>query len=158
MSVIEASRPRPRAATAWSAWSALLLLLAACTIPITYHDPVTYERLCDLKVECLDVVERLAAGGSGSAGDAALATTVHEARLGVRKLVAREEGKGADNADTTKQVKLLQSLFEDDLEEFRKGDVAGRLGPKYAQEARKELAEAFDIAIATEALKNKKGG
>jgi hypothetical protein len=152
MVVLESSRPRPRVV---STWSALLLLLAACAIPITYRDQVTYDRLCDLKVECLDVVERLAGIG---AVDASLATTIHEARLGVRKLVVRETGKGDDNADTTKQVQLIQSLFEDDLDEFRKGDVARRLGPKYAEEARKELADAFDVAIATEALKNKKGG
>jgi hypothetical protein len=131
---------------------ASVLLLAACTIPVTTYDAVTFDRLCDLKVECLDVLERL---GTSPSVDRDAAAEIHRVRLGVRKLVTREESKGSDNAETTAQMKKLQELFEDDLTEFFQGNVDGRLGTGYAAEARRELAEAFDIAIATEALKNK---
>jgi hypothetical protein len=129
--------------------------LAACAIPVTMHDPVTFERLCDLKVECLDLLDRLE---RAARLDERTAEEVHRARLGVRKLVEREAAKGGDNAETTAQIRKIQELFEDDLDEFLRGDLTGRLGAGYAAQARSQLAQAFDIAIATEALKNREGG
>jgi len=136
-----------------AAWPSLLLALAACAIPITFRDPVTYERLCDLKVECLDVLER-----ADGAFRAETAEEVHRARLGLKKLLARELGKGESNAETAAQIQKLLELFSDQVEELARGDVAARLGPGYAAAARGQLAEAFDIAIETEALKNREGG
>src|SRR5262245_6780972 len=157
MPLIDPRTVRPHA-TGWLAtlrWLlASLLVLQACSIPVTMHDPVTFERLCDLKVDCLQLVDRLA---RISNGDAAAAAEVHRVRLGVRKLVARESAKGSDNEETTKQITKIQELFEDDLEEFFQGNVDGRLGAGYAAQSRAQLGEAFDIAISTEALKNKKG-
>jgi hypothetical protein len=141
-----------RAATRLAPLSLIALLaLAACAIPLAFHDPFAYQRLCDLKIECLDVVERAERGS----WNGALAGDAHAARLGLRKLIEYELGQGAGNAETAKQVVDVYGLFADDLDEFTQGDVAGRLGPGYAAEAKRQLSEAFDIAIHTEAAKNR---
>ncbi len=66
----------------------------------------------------------------------------------------KEKGKGKANNDTIKQLDKIQGLLNDDIKDYRENGNAA-LGPKYFQEAAKTLGQTFDIAIATENLKNK---
>ena len=126
-----------------SAW------LTSCAIPISYHDAATYKNLTDLKAEAVMLVETF--DTKPFAGNE---TAIADITLKFRKAYEYEKGKGIANNDTLKQFDEIQKLLNADIAECRENGNAA-LGPKYFREAAVVLGQAFDIAIATENMKNK---
>ena len=126
-----------------SAW------LTGCSIPITYHDAATYKNLTDLKAETMMLVETF--DTKPFAGNEA---AIADITLKFRKAYEYEKGKGKPNSDTMKQFDEIWKLLNDDISEYRANGNA-TLGPRYFSEAAAVLGQAFDIAIATENLKNR---
>jgi len=123
--------------------------LTGCAIPITYHDAATYKNLTDLKAEVMMLVETFDAKPF-AANEAAIA----DITLKFRKAYEYEKGKGKPNSDTMRQFDEIWKLLNEDITDYRASGTAV-LGPKYFREAAVVLGQAFDIAIATENLKNK---
>lgn len=134
----------------WRAIAALWLavLAAACTIPISYYDSTTYRTLTDLKVDATELI-----GSFDSATVRASEPAIGGTRNRLLKAVEYEKGKGKDNNDTAKQLGLILEMYDRDIALYRSS------GPNPRQSTYRELAiqlgQAFDIAIATEASKNK---
>jgi len=128
----------------------LLLTLLGCSgIPISYYDVTTYTQLTALKAETTLLVESF---DTKSVNDNQGA--IDKITLNLRKAYEYELGKGEPNSDTIKQLKKIQGLFEDDVKDYKENTPLV-LGEKYFREASVVLGQAFDIAIATENLKNK---
>jgi hypothetical protein len=123
--------------------------LTGCAIPITYHDAATYKNLTDLKAEVVMLVETFDA--KPFAGNEA---AIVDITLKFRKAYEYEKGKGKPNSDTMRQFDEIWKLMNGDITDYRENGNA-TLGPKYFREAAVVLGQAFDIAIATENLKNK---
>ena len=125
------------------------ICLTSCAIPIIYHDAATYKNLTDLKAEAVILVETFDTKPF-SANEAAVA----DITLKFRKAYEYEKGKGIVNNDTLKQFDEIWKLLNGDIADYRENGNA-TLGQKYFREAAVVLGQAFDIAIATENLKNK---
>jgi hypothetical protein len=123
--------------------------LISCSIPITYHDAATYKNLTDLKAEAVMLVETF--DTKPFAGNEA---AIADITLKFRKAYEYEKGKGKPNNDTLKQFDEVWKLLNGDIADYRENGNA-TLGAKYFREAAMVLGQAFDIAIATENLKNK---
>lgn len=123
--------------------------LTSCAIPISYRDAVTYKNLTDLKAEAMTLVETF-----DTRPVAQNEAAIENVTLEFRKALEYEKGKGKSNNDTIEQLNKIQGLLNDDIKDYRENGNA-TLGPKYFQEAAKTLGQAFDIAIATENLKNR---
>jgi len=124
-------------------------LFTSCAVPITYHDITTYKNLTDLKAESMMLVETFDTK-SFAVNEAAIV----DLALKFRKAYEYEKGKGIANNDTLKQFDEIRKLLNADVAEYREKGRA-KLGPKYFSEAALVLGQAFDIAIASENLKNK---
>jgi len=124
-------------------------LLTSCAIPITYHDATTYKNLTDLKAETMMLFETF--DTKPFAGKEA---AIVDLALKFRKAYEYEKGKGIASNDTLKQFDEIRELLSAYVADYRKKGRA-TLGPKYFSEAAVVLGQAFDIAIATENLKNK---
>lgn len=128
----------------------LLLTLLGCSgIPISYYDVTTYTQLTALKAETTLLVESF---DTKSVNDNQGA--IDKITLNLRKAYEYELGKGKPNSDTIKQLEKIQGLFDDDVKDYKENGPLV-LGEKYFREASIVLGQAFDIAIATENLKNK---
>lgn len=128
----------------------LLLILSGCSgIPISYYDATTYTQLTALKAEITLLVESFDTKSISDNED-----NIAKVTLSLRKAYEYEFGKGKPNSDTTKQFKKIMKLFDDDVKDYRENGPK-ELGNKYFSEASVVLGQAFDIAIATENLKNK---
>ena len=123
--------------------------MTGCAIPISYHDATTYKNLTDLKAETMMLFETFDTKPYSS-NEAAII----DLALKFRKAYEYEKGKGNANSKTMQQFEELQKLLNADVADYRSKGRA-KLGPKYFQQAAVVLGHAFDIAIATENLKNK---
>jgi len=124
-------------------------LLTSCAIPLTYHDTTTYKNLTDLKAETMMLFETF--DTKPYAGNEA---AIVDLALKFRKAYEYEKGKGNANSKTMQQFNEIQKLLNADVADYQENRGA-KLGPKYFQQAAVVLGQAFDIAIATENLKNK---
>jgi len=124
----------------------LLVALTGC-VPISYYDSTTYSHLTSLKAETTILVESFDTKTISENEE-----KIEKVTLNLQKAYEYDKGKGKDNSDTTKQFKLIIEMFNEDVSDYKKGE---KLGDKYYTEAAKALGDAFDIAIATENLKNK---
>ena len=128
----------------------LLLTLFGCSgVPISYYDATTYSQLTSLKAEATFLVESFDTKPVGQNLGA-----IDKVTLDFRKAYEYEYGKGNPNSDTAKQCKIIQGLFDSDVKDYKE-DGPQVLGKNYFREASVVLGQAFDIAIATENLKNK---
>lgn len=128
----------------------LLLTLFACSgIPISYYDATTYSQLTSLKAEATYLVESF-----DTKPVAQNQAAIDKVMMDFRKAYEYEYGKGNPNSDTTEQFKIIQGLFDSDVKDYKEA-APQELGKNYFQEASVVLGQAFDIAIATENLKNK---
>lgn len=128
----------------------LFLSVSGCSgIPISYYDATTYTQLTSLKAETTTLV---ASFDTKKVSDNE--SKIEQTTLNLRKAYEYEKGKGDPNSDTTKQFEKIEQLFDSDIKEYREGGP-NSLGVKYFREAAIVLGQAFDIAIATENLKNK---
>ena len=126
-----------------------LLALAACAVPISYYDATTYSHLTSLKAETMMLVESFDQKPYDKNAEKIDATT-----LNLRKAHEYEKGKGEPNSDTARQLEKIVALYSEKIVDYRESGP-GKLGARYFQESATVLGQAFDIAIATENLKNK---
>ena len=142
-------RPIPRKPTTLVvAFLYLFLALSACASFLgfpTYYDQTTYKNLTDLKPEILFLYDTFATDSMDEAKIAA-------ARLKLAQIYEYEKGKGEKNRETREQLELLQQMFERHIGDRVKG---GKWTPAHVRNQKTNLAEAFDLAIATERVKNK---
>jgi len=124
-------------------------LLSSCSIPLSYHDAITYKNLTDLKAEAMTLVETF-----DTKPVAQNEAAIENVTLEFRKALEYEKGKGKSNNDTVEQLNKIQGLLNEDIKDYRENGNA-TLGPKYFREAAVVLGQAFDKAIETENLKNK---
>lgn len=128
---------------------AVFTVQGCVSIPISYYDATTYTQLTSLKAEITTLVESF---DTKKTADNEL--KIEKTSLDFRKAYEYEKGKGEPNNDTTKQFEKIRSLYEQDVNDY-KNTKHGELGPKYFSESAVVLGQAFDIAIATENIKNK---
>jgi len=128
----------------------LLLTLSGCSsIPVSYYDATTYAQLTALKAEATFLVESFDQKPASDNQD-----EINKVTLSFRKIYEYEKGKGKSNSDTIKQFEKIQNLFNYDVKNYMESGHQS-LGRNYFREASVILGKAFDIAIATENLKNK---
>lgn len=128
----------------------ILLALSACSgIPISYYDSTTYTQLTALKAETTLLVESFDKKPVTENED-----KIEKVTLNLRKAYEYEFGKGKPNSDTSRQFKKIIGLFDEDIRDYHENGPQS-LGRKYFSEASVVLGQAFDIAIATENLKNR---
>jgi hypothetical protein len=123
--------------------------LTSCSIPLSYRDAITYKHLTDLKAEAMTLVESF-----DTKPVAQNEAAIDNMTLEFRKAHEYEKGKGKSNNDTLKQLDEIWKLLNADIADYRESGNS-TLGQKYFREAAVVLGQAFDIAIATENLKNK---
>jgi hypothetical protein len=111
----------------------------------SYFDATTYKSLTDLKAETLFLYDTFA---TDSLDEAEVTAT----RLKLAQVYEYEKGKGAQNKETREQVEIIQQMFGRHLGDRVKN---GKWSTVHLANQKTNLAEAFDIAIATERLKNK---
>lgn len=142
---------RLRAGRRSSGWGISLLLLClalsqtSCGVFPAYYDATTYKNLTDLKAEALFLY------------DTFMSDSVDEAKIGsVRLKLAQayeyEKGKGTNNTETRKQMEIIQQMLGRHVHDRLAG---GPWTAAHLANQKTNLGEAFDIAIATERLKNK---
>lgn len=145
--------PEPRSSKSvgllFSAIFILLALSACSSIPISYYDATTYTQLTALKAETTLLIESFDQKPFSENED-----KIEKVTLNLRKAYEYEIGKGKPNSDTSRQFKIIIGLFNEDITDYRE-DGPGTLGRHYFSQASIVLGQAFDIAIATENLKNK---
>ncbi|MGQ0810459.1 MAG: hypothetical protein ACT4OO_04455 [Nitrospiraceae bacterium] len=124
------------------------LCFAACAPLLgfpTYYDPTSYKNLTDLKAEVLFLYDTFT---TDALDDNRLAAT----RLKLAQAYEYEKGKGEKNKETREQIEILQQMFDRHVAGRRK---TGQWSATHMQNQKTNIAEAFDIAISTERLKNK---
>ncbi|SRR5258706_16202141 len=122
---------------------------AACAVPISYYDATTYTNLTSLKAETTSLIETF----DEKTYDKNEAK-IEAASLSFLKAYEYEKGKGAPNSDTARQFEIIRKLYLGAVTDYRARGPGG-LGKKFFGAASTQLGQAFDIAIATENLKNK---
>lgn len=127
----------------------MALAFPSCTeVPLSHYDPTTYSQLTGLKAEATLLIESFDHKPVAENESRIEATTLH-----IRQAYEYEKGKGPTNSETAAQVELVNRLFTGDVQEYRDAGP-GALGSRYFREAAAVLGQAFDVAIATENLKN----
>jgi hypothetical protein len=111
----------------------------------SYYDATTYKSLTDLKAETLFLYDTFTTDSLDEAKLTAL-------RLKLAQVYEYEKGKGENNKETREQVEIIQQMFGRHLSDRVKN---GKWPAVHLTNQKTNLADAFDIAIATERLKNK---
>lgn len=142
-------------------------LVAGCA-SLSRYDDHTYKSMTALKGEVKVFMADCSA--SGASGDKAV-SALEGFRVRLSQAYEYEVGK-ANNTETTSQMKTLSKLFNEAYDRYAKNKVAdgaciaksdgepvdlktGCLSNGYCSGKSKVMESAFDIAISTEALKNK---
>jgi hypothetical protein len=112
---------------------------------VTYYDPTTYKNLTDTKPEVLALYDTFP-------GDSVSQAKIEAVRLKLSQAYEYEKGKGDKNKETYEQIKKIQDMFERHVKE-RLTD--GKWNETHTNNKKQNIADAFDIAIQTERLKNK---
>ena len=126
----------------------LALTLSSCASFLgfpSYYDATTYKGLTDLKAETLFLYETFAT-------DPVEEAKIMQVRLKLAQVYEYEKGKGANNKETREQVEIIQQMFGRHVSDRMN---KGKWSAVHLANQKTNLAEAFDIAIATERLKNK---
>lgn len=127
----------------------LVAFIASACVTVPYYDNNTYKSLTSLKAESMTLVESF----SKTPANKNLAK-IDRLLLNYRKAYEYEKGKGKANKDTLKQFSKIKELLEDIIKVYRSPD-GNKMGEKFYHEASVQLGQAHDIAIQTEASKNK---
>lgn len=137
---------RPR--RAWPSLLALLLAffaMACGPLKVTYFDTTTYKNLTDLKPEVMALYD----GFTAKELDAPKVAAV---KLRLAQAAEYEKGKGTANDKTADQFAILQRMFARHVQDRAEH---GPWSEDAKQGAEQNIGDAFDIAIASENLKNK---
>ena len=136
----------------WSVTKSVLLFaalfLSSCSFfksGITYYDPTTYRNLTEIKPQVVLLYDSFS-------DEPIVEQEIKQVRLRIAQMLEYEKGKGPKNTETIEQIKLIRDMFEDDISHRRKNGVWNNSQQKNQIE---NISDAFDIAIATERLKNK---
>jgi hypothetical protein len=112
---------------------------------ITYYDPTTYKNLTDLKPEVVALYNTFSTSTVDTNNIAAI-------RLKLAQMYEYENGKGTKNVETTKQIKIIQEMFDRHVNDRIKN---GKWSEEHLNNNKQNIQDAFDLAIRTERLKNK---
>jgi len=126
----------------------ILMYLSGCAHvlgAITYFDPTTYKNLTDLKPEVTALYDTFT-------GDTVDNGQISAICLKLAQMYEYEKGKGEKNKETYTQIRIIQTMFEKHVSDRLRD---GKWSMTHANNQKETIAEAFDIAIKTEALKNK---
>jgi hypothetical protein len=135
-----------KVAVAFFFLSVLLYLSGCASLPgITYYDPTTYKNLTDLKPEVTALYDIFT-------GDTLDNDKISAIRLKLAQMYEYEKGKGEKNKETYVQINKIQDMFERHVSDRLKN---GKWNSAHANNQKQNISEAFDIAIETEAKKNK---
>jgi len=111
----------------------------------SYYDATTFKSLTDLKAEILFLHDTFATDSLDEAEIMAI-------RLKLAQVYEYEKGKGEKNKETREQLEIIQQMFGRHIGDRVKN---GKWSAVHLANQKTNLAEAFDIAISTERLKNK---
>src|SRR5690606_10704919 len=126
-------------------WLAAALLTACSLFTVSHYDATTYRNLTETKPVIAQFYDSLTE-------DAVDHAELRRIRLKLDQIYEYEKGKGIDNGDIVRQIEIIRGMFERHM-----SDRAGGPWSRANMENRKEnMLEAFDTAIATEALKNRR--
>jgi len=123
----------------------LALAQASCGVFPAYYDATTYKNLTDLKAEALFLYDTFTS-------DPIDDTKIASVRLKLAQAYEYEKGKGANNTETRQQLEIIQQMFGRHVNNRL---THGKWTAAHLANQKTNLEEAFDIAIATERLKNK---
>ncbi len=142
---IQIRRSLLKAPARFSLWF-LLPLLAGCAASLLhYYDPTTYKNLTDLKPKVALLYETFE-------DEEVDLQAVRQIRLEMGQAYEYEKGKGEKNRETAKQLGSILEMFSRHVQDRKKN---GPWSEAHIQNRWENMEEAFDIAIATERLKNK---
>lgn len=126
----------------------LTLFFAGCALfhnPISYFDTTSYKNLTDLKPEVIALYDTFVQKEINNEAIAGI-------RLRLAQIYEYEQGKGAANKPTVKQIKILQDMFEEQVKERLD---TGIWNTHHLADQKESIGEAFDLVIKGETLKNK---
>ena len=126
----------------------LALALSSCASLLgfpSYYDATTYKSLTDLKAEILFLYDTFETDSIDEA-------KIMAVRLKLAQAYEYEKGKGEKNKETREQLDIIQQMFGRHVNDRTK---SGSWSAAHLANQKVNIAEAFDIAIATERLKNK---
>ncbi len=124
----------------------LASLVSGCSwTRLYYYDAATYTHLTELKPRVSALYETFTSDSVDTDG-------IKEVRLALAQAYEYEKGKGVTNDETARQFEIIREMFERHVDHRLKD---GRWSGAFLQNARENMDQAFDIAIATEALKNR---
>lgn len=110
-----------------------------------YFDSTTYKNLTDLKPQILMLYDTFIQKEIDD-------VRIESIRLKLAQIYEYEKGKGERNKETMSQIGIIQNMFERHVEDRIENGIWTEL---HAGNLKENMAEAFDIAISTENLKNK---
>lgn len=123
-----------------------VLTLAAClAVALPRFDPATYTNLTHTK----PVVARLY---DTFAQEDVARKRIDAVRLRLDQMYEYENGKGMANGDILAQIDALRRMFERHVGERLKGEA---WSAEHTANRKANILEAFDLAIRTEAAKNR---
>jgi len=128
-----------------SLWFFLPFLVGCAASLLHYYDPTTYKNLTDLKPKVALLYETFE-------DEKIDLQAIRQIRLEMGQAYEYEKGKGEKNRETAKQLGLILEMFSRHIEERKKN---GPWLEAQIQNRWENMEDAFDIAIATERLKNK---
>lgn len=119
-------------------------VISSCAT-LSYYDPTSYKSLTEIKPSVAYLYESFK---ESSFDD----EKVVPVRLRLDQIYEYEKGKGIGNQESAGQIEEIRGMFQDHLVNRKKQGVWNET--QY-QNALGNIMEAFDVAIKTEALKNK---
>jgi len=127
----------------------LLIFLAGCVHFISDYDTYSYKNLTDLKAETLVLLDAFAENPKSPN----CAEKMDELKLHLEKAYQYEKGKKL-NDNTIAQLGEIRKMVDGMIAVLKK---QGGFTATYLEEKRLQLEEAFDMAIATESIKIRRG-
>ena len=125
----------------------LLLFLIICPMLlwncVTFYDQVTDQNLTELKSEVLALYDTFT-------GNSLNVEEIDAIKRSFVQILGYEKNKGKRNADTVRQIEIIQQMFEGHVDDRRS---SGKWSTTHLNNQKENIAEAFDIAIQTENLK-----
>lgn len=123
----------------------LFVIFIGCAHLLSYYDSTTYKNLTDLKPEVVELYKTFTSDNLDM-------NQISTIRLKMAQVYEYEKGKGEQNLETTKQIKKIQDIFDNHVNDRKN---KGKWSSINLNNNEENIIDAFDIAIQTERLKNK---
>ena len=111
----------------------------------TYFDATTYKNLTDLKPQVLKLYDTFTSNELDT-------TKIETVDLKFAQIYEYEKGKGEKNKETYVQINLIYNMYKSHVQDRMDNAAWSEV---HCGNQKENIAEAFDIAIKTESLKNK---